>query len=71
MLEVVDHGRGMDPLTQRHIFDPMFTTRPAGQGTGLGLFMVADIVKQHGGTINVESAPGAGTTFSIYLPRAD
>ena len=71
VLEVMDHGCGMDRHTQQHLFEPMFTTRPPDEGTGLGLFMVSSIVDQHNGIIAVESAPGVGSTFSIYLPRVD
>ena len=71
VLEVADHGCGMNRRTKDRIFDPMFTTKSPDQGTGLGLFMVSNMVQEHGGTISVESAPGVGSTFSIYLPRVD
>jgi CheY-like chemotaxis protein len=70
-LTVADSGSGMDPESQRHIFEPFYTTKPAGSGTGLGLATVFGIVEQTGGSIRFSSELEAGTTFWIDLPRAE
>ena len=72
VIEVADHGLGMEPDEQKHIFEKFYRA-PSHEsrliaGTGLGLTLVAHIVKAHGGRVEVESAPGSGSTFSILLP---
>ena len=71
IITVTDSGYGMDQETKRNVFDPFFTTKEVGKGTGLGLAMVTGIIKQHGGFIDLQSEPGRGSVFQLYLPLAD
>src|SRR5262249_51406751 len=67
-IAIIDNGRGIDPTIRDKIFDPFFTTKPVGQGTGLGLSLSYGIVRDHGGQTEVESTPGAGAKFTVFLP---
>ena len=67
-IKVSDNGNGIPQSIVDKIFQPFFTTKPTGQGTGLGLSLSYDIIKAHGGEIKVESKEGEGTEFKIYLP---
>ena len=68
-LSVTDSGTGMSATTMAHVFDPFYTTKPLGQGTGLGMSMIYGFVQQSGGHIHLRSEEGQGTTVTIYLPR--
>jgi signal transduction histidine kinase/CheY-like chemotaxis protein len=70
-LRVRDEGEGMPPEVLARVFEPFFTTRPAGEGTGLGLAVVQGIVHDHGGAIGIHSEPGRGTTVHVYLPQSE
>lgn len=71
LLEISDTGHGMDPDVMEHIYEPFFTTKGTGEGTGLGLAMVYAIVRSHGGAIHCRSAKGEGTAFQVYFPALD
>ncbi|MDC0707969.1 PAS domain S-box protein [Stigmatella sp. ncwal1] len=71
VVRIRDTGRGMDARTRARIFTPFFTTKPAGQGTGLGLTICDTIIRRHQGRIEVQSEPGQGTTFTVRLPLFD
>jgi signal transduction histidine kinase len=67
-VDVSDDGCGMDEETRRRAFEPFFTTKEVGRGTGQGLTIVYDVVRRHGGRVEIASAVGVGTTFSVWLP---
>ena len=69
-ISVTDHGQGMPPEIVDSVFEPFFTTKGVGEGSGLGLAVAFGIVREHGGWISVDSAPGRGSVFTIYLPGA-
>jgi CheY-like chemotaxis protein len=68
-VSVVDTGEGMPPEVLAHVLEPFFTTKDVGKGTGLGLSMTYGVIKDHGGTMDISSAPGQGTTVTLRLPR--
>ena len=70
-LSIQDSGTGMDPGVGAHLFEPFFTTKHLGEGTGLGLAVIYRLVQQHGGCIDIDTAPGHGTTFHLYFPCQD
>jgi signal transduction histidine kinase len=71
VLRVADTGKGILPGHMKRLFEPFFTTKPAGEGTGLGLSLARRIIVQHGGSIDVSSAPGVGSTFTVRFPALD
>jgi signal transduction histidine kinase len=69
LIEVTDRGVGMSPQQKEQVFEPFYTTKPVGKGTGLGLWVSLQIIEQHKGSLEVESTPGQGSTFRIHLPK--
>ena len=69
-IQVADNGCGMSEAIRRKLFEPFFTTKPVGRGTGMGLAMVYGTVTNHQGWIQLETAPGKGSNFCLFLPRA-
>jgi signal transduction histidine kinase len=69
-VEIADTGCGMAPEIRARVFEPFFTTKAVGRGTGLGLWVCQHLVAAHGGGIEVESSPGAGSVFRVFLPAA-
>jgi signal transduction histidine kinase len=67
-IQVIDSGPGIDPDQQEKIFTPFFTTKPEGEGTGLGLYLCRKIAHEHNGDILLETTPGCGSTFTFVLP---
>jgi signal transduction histidine kinase len=68
-IEVRDTGKGIDEPARARVFEPFYTTKEVGEGTGLGLSVSWGIVREHGGWIDVASTPGVGSVFTIYLPK--
>jgi len=68
VMTLTDTGPGITPDIKDKIFEPFFTTKPPGQGTGLGLSIVYGVLQRHGGSIEVDSSPGGGATFTVKLP---
>jgi signal transduction histidine kinase len=69
-VRICDEGPGIPAEIRHKVGEPFFTTKPEGEGTGLGLSITHGIMKAHGGSIEIESAPGAGTTVTLWLPAA-
>jgi signal transduction histidine kinase len=70
-VRITDAGAGIPPDHLKRIFEPFFTTKEPGKGSGLGLFITEQVVRDHGGVIDVESAHGQGTSFTLAFPGAD